>query len=177
MQASIHIAYWRTVYGELMLGSFQDKLCLCDWRYRHKRISIDQRLQKKWTVQYTEGSSQIIEEAKHQLSAYFNRERTTFDLPILMAGSPFQLLVWNTLMQIPYGSTETYLGLARKLDREDAIRAVAAANGANALSIIVPCHRVLGSDGKLVGYAGGLETKKKLLLLENALPQDQLSLF
>lgn len=177
MQKTIHIAYWKTAYGELMLGSFQDKLCLCDWRYRKKRVAIDQRVQKEWSAAYIGSSSDIIEEAKRQLTAYFRKELTRFDLPIIMAGSPFQQLVWTTLMQIPYGSTQSYVGLARSLDKEDAVRAVAAANGANALSIIVPCHRVLGSHGQLVGYAGGLEAKKQLLLLEDALPQHQLRLF
>ena len=95
----------------------------------------------------------------------------------MLVGSDFQKTVWNTLLQIPYGKTETYLGLSKSMNNEKAIRAVASANGANAFSIIVPCHRVIGSDGKLVGYAGGLSVKKKLLELEGALATNQLSLF
>ena len=83
-----------------------------------------------------------------------------------MFGSDFQKSVWNALIQIPFGETKSYLALSQQLQNPDAIRAVASANGANAISIIVPCHRIIGSDGSLVGYAGGLEAKKKLLRLE-----------
>jgi methylated-DNA-[protein]-cysteine S-methyltransferase len=173
----IHTAYFKTKFGELIVGSMDDKLCLCDWRYRKMRGPIDDRIQKGLNAGYVEERSETIEETISQLSQYFNGKRTQFDLPLLMVGSEFQKLVWNTLLQIPFGKTETYLGLSRKLGDEKAIRAVAAANGANAISIIVPCHRILGSDGRLTGYAGGLETKKKLLQLENAFLQGELDLF
>jgi len=86
-----------------------------------------------------------------------------------MVGSPFQKSVWEELLKIPYGSTETYLGISNKLNNPKAIRAVASANGANAISVIVPCHRIIGSDGNLVGYAGGIDVKSKLLTLEGAI--------
>ena len=90
----------------------------------------------------------------------------------------FQKSVWDELRQIPYGKTDSYLGLSQKLNNEKAIRAVASANGANAISIIVPCHRIIGSNGELVGYAGGLPAKKKLLKLEGSDPMgDELELF
>jgi methylated-DNA-[protein]-cysteine S-methyltransferase len=85
---------------------------------------------------------------------------------MLMAGSPFQQSVWEKLIEIPYGKTETYSGLALKLGNSLAIRAVATANGANAISILIPCHRIIGIQGEMVGYAGGLPTKKRLLDLE-----------
>ncbi|MCF8381230.1 MAG: methylated-DNA--[protein]-cysteine S-methyltransferase [Bacteroidales bacterium] len=91
-------------------------------------------------------------------------ERTEFTIPLLPAGSDFQKKVWNALLQIPYGTTETYLELSKRLSNEKAIRAVASSNGANAIAIIIPCHRIIGSDGKLVGYAGGLEAKRNYLL-------------
>ena len=95
-----------------------------------------------------------------------------------MVGSPFQQEVWNELLKIPFGETESYLGLSKRLNNEKAIRAVAGANGANAISIIIPCHRIIGEKGDLTGYAGGIETKKKLLQLENVnLFPDQLKLF
>ena len=92
-------------------------------------------------------------------------------------GTDFQKEVWTELIKIPYGESRTYLELSKQLGNELAIRAVASANGANAISIIVPCHRIIGSDGKLIGYAGGLSAKKKLLELEGALKTNQLSLF
>ncbi len=176
-QNKINIEYFKTPVGELIIGSFDDQLCLCDWRYRKMRSAIDKRIQTGLNASYEEGDSEIIEETKFQLNEYFEGDRTTFDIPLLLVGSDFQKSVWNALIQIPFGKTETYLGLSKKLGNEKAIRAVATANGANAISILVPCHRVIGSDGGLVGYAGGLDAKKKLLNIENALIKSQLSLF
>ena len=177
MESKIQIQYFKTPYGELILGSYQDKLCLADWRYRKMRTSIDNRLQKYFKASYIEESSLIIEETKKQLNEYFDKTRTVFDIPLQFAGTDFQQKVWKSLMEIPFGKTETYLGLSKILGNEKAIRAVATANGANAISILVPCHRVIGSNGKLIGYAGGLLVKKKLLKLENALKTSQLELF
>ena len=177
MQDKIKTEYFKTPFGELILGSFEDKLCLCDWRYRKMRTSIDKRILTELNTTFVEEKSDIIKETKTQLTQYFKKERTEFNIPILLVGSDFQKNVWNTLLQIPFGKTETYLGLSKKLGNEKAIRAVASANGANAISIIIPCHRIVGKDGTLVGYAGGLAAKRKLLDLENALIKSQLSLF
>lgn len=162
----INIQYAKTPYGELILGSYEDKLCLCDWRYRKMRAAIDNRIQSQLNAQYVEKKGEILDLTRHQLDQYFHSERTKFDLPLLLVGTDFQKLVWNELIKISFGETSTYLELAEKMERSSAVRAVANANGANAISIIVPCHRIIGSNGKLVGYAGGLETKRKLLLLE-----------
>jgi methylated-DNA-[protein]-cysteine S-methyltransferase len=153
--------------GELTLGVYQNKLCLSDWTYRHKRSAIDLRLMDffQTTMEETSDHPLLIETAK-QLSEYFDGKRTQFDVPLVFAGTDFQQAIWNLLMEVPYGKTTTYLALARSYGNEKAIRAVASANGANALSILVPCHRVIGSDGSLIGYAGGLRAKKKLLEIE-----------
>ncbi len=172
----IQISYYTTQFGELILGSADQQLCLCDWRYRKMRSSIDERIRTGLKATYVEEGSDTIEETKEQLSQYFGGERKHFNLPLLLEGSEFQKQVWNELLQIPFGKTESYAGLSRILGNEEAIRAVASANGANAIAIIVPCHRILGSDGSLTGYAGGLDTKRKLLRLENALPQGELPL-
>jgi methylated-DNA-[protein]-cysteine S-methyltransferase len=172
----IQTTYYKTPFGELLIGSLNHQLCLCDWRYRKMRDPIDERIQSGLQAVYQIGESDIVEETKAQLSQYFKGERKEFDLPILLVGSEFQKQVWNELIRIPFGKTESYAGLSKKLGNIEAIRAVASANGANAISIIVPCHRILGSDGSLTGYAGGLETKKKLLLLENAFQQGELPL-
>ena len=177
MHELIKIQYLKTPFGELILGSYQNQLCLADWRYKKMRDSIDLRIKTGLDTDFIVGNSKIIEETKLQLTQYFNNERTEFDIPLLLIGTDFQKSVWNELMDIPHGKTETYLGLSKKLGNEKAIRAVASANGANAISIIVPCHRIIGSNGKLVGYAGGLSTKKRLLTLENALNNNQLALF
>lgn len=110
-----------------------------------------------------------------QLQEYFDGKRTEFDLKLNPQGTDFQKKVWKELTKIPYGETTNYLELSKKLGDEKAIRAVAAANGKNPLWIIVPCHRVIGSDGSLTGYAGGLHRKKWLLEFEN--PPAQQSLF
>jgi methylated-DNA-[protein]-cysteine S-methyltransferase len=165
----ISIDYFKTPVGEIILGSYDGKLCLADWRYRKMRRAIDKRIQKKIDAIYIEQSSKIIEETKRQIEAYFAFNRREFDIPLLMVGTKFQKSVWKGLMKIPYGTTASYLQLAQNIGNEKAVRAVASANGANAISIIIPCHRIIGSNGDLVGYAGGLPAKKKLLQIENNL--------
>lgn len=177
MAESILVEYFKTPVGELILGSFNDKLCICDWHYRKKRESIDQRIKSNLQAEYVFGSSKVIELTKTQLSEYFNNKRREFDIPPLLIGSDFQQQVWAELLKIPFGKTLSYLELSIKMGNEKAIRAVASANGANAISIVVPCHRVIGADGGLTGYAGGLQAKKKLLDIEGALGQNQLNLF
>ncbi|MCU0390687.1 MAG: methylated-DNA--[protein]-cysteine S-methyltransferase [Thermoflexibacter sp.] len=163
----IDVQYFNTEFGELILGGYQDMLCLCDWRYRAMRNTIDTRLTTGLDSCLVEKNSAILVQTRHQLEEYFADERHHFDIPLLFVGTDFQKRVWQELINISYGTTTTYLQLSEKLGNKAAIRAVANANGANAISIIVPCHRVIGSDGALVGYAGGLDTKMKLLSLEN----------
>ncbi|MCW9027107.1 MAG: methylated-DNA--[protein]-cysteine S-methyltransferase [Thiovulaceae bacterium] len=165
----ISIEYHKTPFGEFIIGSFENKLCLLDFRYRKNRETIDNRLKSNLKAVYVEQTSEIIKECKKQLDEYFNKERKNFDIPLLLVGSDFQKNVWDALIKIPYGKTSSYLELAKNIDNEKAVRAVANANGANCIAIIIPCHRVIGSDGSLTGYAGGLATKKKLLELENNL--------
>lgn len=108
----------------------------------------------------------ILDEAARQFGEYLVHERTVFDVPLDPVGTPFQQAAWSILRQIPYGETITYGEQARRLGDVKATRAVGAANGRNPLSVIVPCHRVIGADGKLVGFAGGLDTKAWLLAHE-----------
>jgi methylated-DNA-[protein]-cysteine S-methyltransferase len=112
----------------------------------------------------------VLAEAEHQLAQYFKGERTTFDLPLQFQGTAFQKRVWQLLLRIPYGETRSYGQLALAMGNGSASRAVGLANSKNPLSIIVPCHRVIGASGKLTGFAGGLETKARLLDLEGAVP-------
>lgn len=153
--------------GVLILGSLGDKLCLCDWAFERHRATINRRLQKRWRATFEERSSDILDAAREQLDEYFDGQRTAFSLPLLFCGSEFQTAVWQALLAIPYGETRSYSAFARMLGCPSAVRAVANANGANAISIFVPCHRVIGNDGSLTGYGGGLAAKRYLLQLES----------
>ncbi len=162
----INIQYHKTKIGEFIIGSYEGKLCLMDFRYRKMRETVDNRIKKGLNAEYAEQSDGITELAKKQLDEYLNGQRTVFDIPLLMVGSDFQKSVWKALMKIPYGKTASYLDLAKSINNEKAVRAVAGANGANSMSIIIPCHRIIGNKGELTGYAGGLTAKKQLLNLE-----------
>ena len=142
------------------------------------RSSINRKILQSLDAQFEEEETPVIKNARNQLGEYFSGNRKEFEIPLLLVGTAFQKSVWNELLKIPFGQTETYLGLSEKLGDEKAIRAVANANGANAISIIVPCHRIVGSKGEMVGYAGGVKVKEKLLGLESDNPNtEQMSLF
>ena len=122
-----------------------------------------------------EGVSQetaLIKEAHRQLSEYLKGERKMFDLPLQMKGTDFQQRVWNALLEIPYGETRSYKQIAEAIGNPKAVRAVGMANNRNPLLIVVPCHRVIGADGKLVGYGAGIEKKEFLLRLEKRVFED-----
>ncbi len=130
------------------------------------RASIDKRILDHYQKEVREESNEIINHTITQLTEYFEKKRTDFDIPLELIGTEFQQRVWQELQRIPYGKTISYLQLSKNLGDEKAIRAAATANGANGISILIPCHRVIGSDGALTGYAGGLPAKKKLLIIE-----------
>lgn len=159
-----------TPCGNLTLGSYDGYLCLCDWESsRHPGAAlarIEKGLHAEWEFQ----CSDVIAAATSQLDEYFAHKRKVFEIPLRFIGTPFQISVWQKLMDIPYGHTVSYGTLATMLGRPLSVRAVANANGANPLSIFSPCHRVIGSDGSLTGYGGGLEVKRQLLLLESTKP-------
>jgi len=163
----INIQYYQFDTTTYILGSFNNKLCLLDSRKKEKRATLDNRLQKNLNAVYKEQNDEILEKTKQQLDEYFARQRKIFDIPLLMVGTDFQKKVWKQLLEIPYGEILTYKKLACKIKNSKAIRAVANANGANSIGIIIPCHRVIGTNGTLRGYAGGLELKKRLLDIEN----------
>ena len=162
----INIQYYKTKIGELILGSFDNKLCLLDYRYRRMRKTVDERISKGLDEEFIDKDDDILRITRKQIDEYLLGERKDFDIPVLMIGTDFQKSVWNYLMQVKYGEIATYLDLAKKIDNEKAVRAVAAANGANSIALIIPCHRIIGSDGELVGYAGGVTVKQRLLKLE-----------
>ncbi|WP_259015489.1 methylated-DNA--[protein]-cysteine S-methyltransferase [Emticicia fluvialis] len=166
----IYVRHYQSPLGALELIATHTHLTHVLFREAQKKPSR----QLKETLE----NSPIIDECIRQFDAYFSGQLTEFDLPLLPAGTDFQKLVWETLKSIPYGKTISYLELSRRLGNEKAIRAVGVANGNNPLTIILPCHRVIGSDKTLVGYGGDLWRKEWLLRHEGSLPkQEQLNLF
>ena len=163
---TIEIGYYRRNGVELIMGVYDGKLCLLDYLHRAKRSTIDNRLQKGLSAKYKECENALHKEVAKELDEYFKGQRQSFTTPLLLIGSEFQKSVWQTLLTIPYGTTKSYKAQAQILGDSKKVRAVANANGANAIAIIVPCHRVVASDGSLGGYAGGIETKVKLLDIE-----------
>ena len=154
--------------GPLMLAAGDDGLRHI--KFRENRHPADR---SDWHG----GDSPVLQAAEAQLREYFAGERRAFDLPLAPRGTPFQLQVWQALARIPYGSTVSYAQLAQAVGNPEAMRAVGAANGRNPLPIVLPCHRVIGADGALVGFGGGLPVKEFLLRLEGALPAEQGGLF
>ena len=145
--------------GKLKLAASADALVAILWeRESPNRIKLA-------TLSY-DPQQPILIETERQLEEYFAGTRNEFNLPLEPAGTEFQKKVWRALREIPYGQTRSYLDLAKRIDSAKAVRAVGAANGKNPLSIVVPCHRIVGANGALTGFAGGLEVKAKLLAHE-----------
>lgn len=162
--SSVITKIYKSPCGDLVLGSYSDKLCLCDWYQEH--IRDHKRLCSGLKAGFTEGTSSIIGEAIIQLDEYFAGSRRDFDIQLMFVGTDFQKKVWHEVLRIPYGHTVSYGKIAKNIGRPTSVRAVANAVGTNVISIFTPCHRVIGSAGTLTGYAGGLEAKRFLLNLE-----------
>lgn len=166
MNKFINIQYYVSPCGELVLASYADKLCLCDWFdspcYERNKRRIERYLKTSFKAE----TSSVLEEAKRQLDEYFSGNRKAFTIPLHLVGTDFQQQVWNELLNISYGTTTSYKEIAQSIGKPKAVRAVAGAIGANGISILIPCHRVVGSDNSLTGYAGGLKAKKMLLQIE-----------
>lgn len=163
----IRITSYTAPCGTLLIGSLDDRLCLCNWQSGKPGDSIMLRLRRILGAEFRHGHSDVCEKAAHELDDYFEGKRRQFDIPLLMAGTEFQERVWRQLLCLPYGSRVSYGEMARTMGMPGAVRALANAAGANAISVFVPCHRVTGSDGSLTGYGGGLEVKRALLILES----------
>ncbi len=157
-----------TPCGTMVLGAIDGKVCMCDWLCSRVHGRVVRQLAAAYTCSFEESPCDILNEAERQLHEYFAGLRTAFALPVSLSGTVFRRSVWDALRTIPYGHTVSYAAVAAAIGRQDAVRAVANAVGANPLSIIIPCHRVVGSSGNLTGYAGGLDAKRHLLALEAA---------
>ena len=162
----IHSQIYHSPCGDLILGAYQDKLCLCDWLTERHRPLADHRLVKLLDARFEETSSDILRKAAEELDEYFAGKRRTFDIPLLFVGTDFQKAVWHGLLSVPYGETKSYGWLAERIGNPKAVRAVGLANGSNSISIFAPCHRIIGANGTLTGYGGGLPAKRFLLHLE-----------
>ena len=149
--------------GKMRMGATDQGICLFEFEYRRSIDTIMKRVETLSGFTVTEGDHPHFGVLEKQVGEYFKGTRTAFDLPLQLLGTPFQASVWEGLMKIPYGETRSYKKQSIFLGNEKAIRAVAGANGDNGIAIIVPCHRVIGENGSLVGYGGGLQRKKWLL--------------
>jgi len=148
--------------GSLLLAASDEGLHLIEFQNPRHPMSD--------CAQWEPRQCDVIRLTAAQLGEYFDGTRRDFDLPLAPRGTPFQLGVWHTLASIPYGETISYAQLAQRVGKPSAMRAVGAANGRNPLPLVLPCHRVIGSDGSLTGFGGGLPTKEFLLRMEGALP-------
>lgn len=162
----INIQYFNSSCGLFVLASFGDKLCLCDWSNNPCAERNKRRIERYLNASFKIETTSILEETKRQLDEYFAGNRKAFTIPLHLVGTDFQQQVWNELLNIPYGATISYKEIAQNIGKPKAVRAVAGAIGANGISILIPCHRVIGSDKSLTGYAGGLKAKKMLLQIE-----------
>ena len=165
MQA-ICIQYYSSPCGELVLASMGQELCLCDWKGMPCAERNLRRIGRYVNADVCIVSSSVLEEPMRQLDDYFAGNRQLFTIPLHPVGTDFQLRVWRALLDIPYGETKSYMEIAQTIGNPRAVRAVAQAIGANGIGIIIPCHRVIGSNHSLTGFAGGLDNKKFLLELE-----------
>lgn len=166
LKTKIYTTVMESPLGRITLGSTNKGLCLLEFDDEKRINNHFNQFKKYWDVEIIEEETSITTTTKNQLAAYFLNQQTTFDVPLDLAGTAFQLKVWNELLKIPFGSTRSYKEQAVAVGNLKAIRAVATANGENRISIIIPCHRVIGSDGSLTGYGGGIWRKQKLLELE-----------
>lgn len=167
MKQTINIQYYDSPCGELILASVGDELCLCDWNEKPCAERNKRRLERLLNADFVITSSAVLEQTKRELDEYFAGKRKTFDIPLHPVGTDFQQQVWQALLEIPYGETRTYKEIAESVNNVKGVRAVAQAIGANGMSILIPCHRVIGSNRSLTGYAGGIEAKKLLLDIES----------
>lgn len=152
-----------TPIGEMSAAATKDGICLLEFNSRPALESEFNKLALTFNETVKPGTNKHLRALRKQLKEYFRGKRKEFILPLVTPGTDFQLEVWNSLKKIPYGKTVTYLEQAKAINNPGAARAVAGANGSNRIAIVIPCHRVIGSDGDLVGFGGGLEKKRWLI--------------
>lgn len=166
MKQVVDVTRIETPLGPMIACANKKGLCLLEFTDRKMLESEFKDIAKRLNANMVLGSNNIFKALKEQLNEYFEGDRKEFDIPLHIPGSPFQQSVWKQLQTIPYGETRSYKEQSTAIGKPEAVRAVANANGMNRITILIPCHRVIGSDGKLTGYGGGLWRKKHLLDLE-----------
>jgi AraC family transcriptional regulator of adaptative response/methylated-DNA-[protein]-cysteine methyltransferase len=166
----IRVSRTPTPLGPMLIGATDDELVLLEFVDRRQLSAEIRKIGGRLGAVFVPDTNPLIERVSDQLRGYFAAERRDFDLPVHLVGSDFERDVWSALLAIPYGETRSYTDVATAVGRPAAVRAVGRANGMNAVAIVVPCHRVVGSDGRLVGYGGGLWRKERLLELERTAP-------
>ena len=149
--------------GELIAGATDEGICLLEFSDRRRAARECRDLVKLLKQPLEEGDNGHLQTLRKQLNDYFSGDLKKFTVPLVTPGTDFQQEVWKELLEIPFGKTRSYQEQANLLNKPDSVRAVANANGMNRISIVIPCHRVIGSDGRLTGYGGGLKRKKWLL--------------
>jgi len=164
---AILVARIESPLGPLVAGSTPEGICLLEFSTRKRLPAHLAELRRRFRAASVAGRNKHIDRLERQLAEYFAGRRRRFDLPLVTPGTSFQRRVWKELARIPYGETRTYGDLARRLGVPSAPRAVGHANGSNPISIVLPCHRLVGSGGDLTGYGGGLWRKRRLLELES----------
>lgn len=152
--------------GPMIAGATDQGVCFLEWHDRGGIDRIKARVEKRYKCELVAGSNTHLKKLGRELTSYFKGKLSEFTVPIDVTGTAFEQKVWNQLLKIPYGETRSYGQMAKFLGKPGASRAVGRANGANYLSILIPCHRVIEANGKLRGYGGGLWRKKYLLELE-----------
>lgn len=165
MKRKIYYEEISTPLGVMTAGVTPNGLALFEFPVENRIAEHKKKLAENYD-HVSEPFSDVLNSVKLQIAEYFDGKRTSFDLPLDLVGSDFQRNVWQSLLTVPYGKTMSYLELAALVGNKDSVRAVAQANGQNRIPIIVPCHRIIGSDGKLTGYSGGISRKETLLSLE-----------
>jgi AraC family transcriptional regulator of adaptative response/methylated-DNA-[protein]-cysteine methyltransferase len=155
-----------TPIGDMMAGATDTHLVMFEFEHRKMYNTQIEKLRGSLGAELVPGDSPVFDALRRELDEYFEGTRRDFTIPLLTPGTPFQVRVWDALRRIPSGTTTSYKALAASIGQPEAIRAVARANGDNRIAVLIPCHRVIGSDGQLVGYGGGLWRKRKLLDLE-----------
>ena len=155
-----------TPVGEMLAAATDTQLLLFEFPHRRMIHTQLDRVRRAVGCEFVPGESAVFGQLRTELDEYFRGRRREFTVPLHVPGTPFQMKVWAELQRIPIGTTTSYARLAESIGQPHAVRAVARANGDNRIAILIPCHRVIGSTGELVGYGGGLWRKKKLLELE-----------
>lgn len=164
----VDVTRLETPLGPMIACASKEGLCMLEFTDRKMLETEFKEISSRLNANLVMGTNKLFETLKEQLDDYFDGNRKTFDLPLHTPGSPFQQSVWAQLQTIPYGETRSYKEQAAAIGKPEAVRAVANANGMNRIAIVIPCHRVIGSDGKLTGYGGGLWRKRYLLDLERS---------